>query len=169
MRKKRSFFEQIKTQIEQKWNAPQYHELKLLLEAFDQQNESAADILYFGDSVLQRISRDDKDIKTLSEMVARRLEPVYKTCILAHSAYTPRIFLALSQVFKIMRNCPKLVILPINIRAFSPQWDCRPHWQFEREILALRKFCKSPSHGIPRFIPSDQLPVSRRKISNYAC
>ena len=167
MKKGRSFFKQIKAKVKQKRNAPQYHELKLLLEAFDQQNKRATDILYFGDSVIQRISKYDENIQTLGEMVAKRFEPNYKTCVLAHSAYTPKIFLSLSRVLKITRKRPKLIILPVNIRSLSPQWDCYPSWQFKREILAIWKFRKHPLRKIPRLIPSDQLPINQRKMRNF--
>ena len=167
MKKGKSFFKQIRAQVKQKRNAPQYHELKLLLEAFDQQNERAADILYFGDSVIQRISKYDEDIQTLGEMVAKRFEPIYKTCVIAHSAYTPKIFLSLSRVLKITHKRPKLIILPVNLRSLSPQWDHYPSWQFKREILAIRKFYKNQLRKVPRLIPSDQLPLSHRKISKF--
>jgi hypothetical protein len=96
-------------------------------------------ILYFGDSVVERVSRDDVDTRTLGEMVAERRGR--KSCLaVSHSAYHPGVYLGLLRALGRMRHRPSLLIVPINLRCFSPQWDLRPAYQFAAELRALERY-----------------------------
>lgn len=96
-------------------------------------------VLYFGDSVVERVSRDDVDKRTLGEMVTER-RGRERWLAVAHSAYHPGIYLALLRALQRMRHRPSLLIVPINLRCFSPQWDLRPAYQFADELRALEHY-----------------------------
>jgi hypothetical protein len=44
---------------------------------------------------------------------------------------------------------PRLVILPINMRCFSPQWDLEPQWQFKWELGIINAFLANPQTPVP--------------------
>ena len=104
-------------------------------------------ILVFGDSVMQRVSRSDTDQRNLGEMIAAALggEPL----ALSYSAFHPGIYRHLSRVVAQLPNRPELVILPVNLRCFSPQWDRHPAWQFEKQIATIEEWLSTPDRPIP--------------------
>lgn len=116
-------------------------------------------ILYFGDSVVERVSRDDVDKTPLGQIVANRLRPRYTTFVISHSGYRPGIYLALSRVLESAKKKPSLVILPINMRSFSPQWDWNPDFDFEREITAINRYHRDPEKKMIRLVPTNQISV----------
>lgn len=116
-----------------------YPALAKLAANYDSRLTKGADILYLGDSVVERISWHDTDTRTLDRMVADNLAGKSLLCI-AYAAYHFRVYYHLLEVLRYMRNRPKAVILPINMRCFSPQWDLNPAWQFEEEIRALKAY-----------------------------
>lgn len=48
------------------------------------------------------------------------------------------IYLAYARYIVAKENLPKTVIIPINLRSFSPEWDVRPEYQFEKELTFLQ-------------------------------
>lgn len=105
----------------------------------------APPVLYFGDSVVERISRDDADRRTLGELVVERMGGAEHCTCISHSAYHPAMFAALLRAVQRVQSQPRLVILPVNMRCFSPQWDHRPAYQFTKEISAIERFIADPS------------------------
>ena len=160
-------FKKFYKRLKRKLIPPFYKELAMLVESFDQHAGEAPGILYFGDSVLERVSWNDNDTSTLGEMVSTRLKPNYNVCVISRTAYHPSIFLSLGQVLKITQKRPNLLILPINIRCFSPQWDWEPLWQYDREILAIEKFCNDPFRRIPRLVPSNKLTSTHHMQNKF--
>jgi hypothetical protein len=137
-----------------------YGPLERIVAACQQiENGEGERILYFGDSVVERVSRDDVDKTPLGQIVANRLRPSYTTCVISHSGYRPGIYLALSRVLDSAKKKPSLVILPINIRSFSPQWDWNPDFDFEREIVAINRYHRDPQKKMIRLVPTNQIPV----------
>jgi hypothetical protein len=98
------------------------------------------DVYYLGDSVLERISRYDDDQRRLDEMVRERLLGQFKVGCISHTAYQLRVFYHLIRALEKMRQRPQIVILPINLRSFSPQWHLNPLWQFDQEVKALEHY-----------------------------
>lgn len=86
-----------------------------------QQIEDGERILYSGNSVVERVSRGHADETPLGQFVAKRLRPRYTTGVISHSAHRPGICLAISRTLASAPKKPSLVILPINMRCFSPQ------------------------------------------------
>lgn len=54
---------------------------------------------------------------------------------------------------------PWLVILPINVRCFSPQWDWNPRFDFTREITAINRYHRDPEKKMIRLVPTNKMPV----------
>lgn len=117
-----------------------YPALAKLAANYDSRLTKGANILYLGDSVVGRISWHDTDKRNLDRMVADRLSESKNLLCIAEAAYHFRVYFHLLEVLRCMRNRPGLVILPINMRCFSPQWDLNPAWQFEEEIQALKAY-----------------------------
>ncbi|MBI5928576.1 MAG: hypothetical protein HY862_04665 [Chloroflexi bacterium] len=126
-----------------------YAELQRLFDLFGK-SDKGIQVLYFGDSVIERTAHEDIDKRSLGQMLVDELTGKVKSVYLSHSAYHSQIYyylvLALTQQ---MTMRPQLVILPVNLRSFSPQWDLNPDWQFEEEIKAIQKFLLNPV-AIPR-------------------
>jgi hypothetical protein len=116
-------------------------------------------MVYFGDSVVERVSRDDVDQTSLGQMVANRLRGRYTTHVISYSAYRPEIYLALSRTLASARKKPALILLPINLRSFSPQWDWNPSFDFEREISAINRYNADPEKKMIRMVPTNQIPI----------
>jgi hypothetical protein len=116
-------------------------------------------ILYFGDSVVERVSRNDVDKTPLGQMVANKLRGRYTADIVSYSAYRPQIYWALSRTLAFAKKKPGLIILPINLRSFSPQWDWNPSFDFEREISAINRYNADPQKKMIRLVPTNQIPV----------
>ena len=141
-----------------------YPALAKLAANYDSRWKKGADILYLGDSVVERISWHDTDKRTLDQMVADSLSGGKSLICIAHAAYHFRIYYYLLNILRFTRNKPELVILPINMRCFSPQWDLNPSWQFEEEIRYLK------AYGETRRVPAirnnaDTLAFSQEELN----
>ena len=120
-----------------------YPILSKLQKSYDLPWNIPANILYLGDSVLERTAREDSDTRTVDQMAADLLAGSYSLSCFSRPAYHMKVFYHLLAVLRSMRHQPKMVILPINMRSFSPQWDLNPAWQFEEEIAALKKYSET--------------------------
>jgi hypothetical protein len=106
----------------------------------------APPVVVFGDSVMERVSRDDTDQRPLGEMIAAALPR--RALILSQSAFNPSVYRALAAVLVRAAARPEQVVVPINLRSFSPQWDLHPAWQFGQELAAVENFLRD-SRRIP--------------------
>lgn len=104
-------------------------------------------VLFVGDSVAERISNLDKDKRTLAGMLNNNFSGKDKMLSISHSAYNLRMYDSLLQCFKILKYRPKAVIVPINIRSFSPQWCMEPDWKFEKELDIINSFLSDNIQG----------------------
>jgi hypothetical protein len=131
----------------------------------------------FGDSVMERISKYDQDQRDLGAMLRDRFNKNPATATLAHRAYNMQMFLLLLQALQRMQGRPRMVIVPVNLRSFSPQWFHNPQWQFPREILALNHYLRDPKKNIlsistgadapPSLEEFDSLPVEYDSSNFY--
>jgi hypothetical protein len=124
-----------------------YPELVKLVELFNSGNP-VPDVLYLGDSVVERISHNDFDKRNLGQIVAANLEGKLQVAYISHGAYHMGVFYGLICALEKMRGRPGIVVLPVNIRSFSPQWDLSPSYQFEREIQAIEDYIANPEGAI---------------------
>lgn len=134
-----------------------YPALTLLVQSYGT-TEKAPELLYLGDSVVERVSREDTDKRTLGEMTRDRLQSLLDTVLITHSAYHPRIYYHLCTVLQDLPRRPKILLLPVNMRCFSPQWDLNPEWQFDREIKIIKAYRAAPEDGIAQL--EDYRPAS---------
>ena len=105
------------------------------------QAQSGRSILLFGDSVMQRVSDNDKNRTSLCDMIASELKKQNTSIVpFVGSAYTLTLFATACKALHIFENRPDAIILPINLRSFSPQWMHHPAYQFEDETNAIEKF-----------------------------
>lgn len=95
-------------------------------------------VLVLGDSVHYRVSRDDVDRRTLAEMLAEQsLTSGFDTLCVNYSAYHPSVYTAILRTLARMPQKPHTVVLPINLRCFSPQWHLHPDHAFAEEMSIL--------------------------------
>lgn len=114
-----------------------YPILKTLDDAYAGRSAGPA-LLVLGDSVHYRVSKDDTDRRPLSQMLSDRMqESGLDVLCLNYSAYHPRVYAALLGALSRMPNRPAKVVLPINLRCFSPQWYLQTDHLFAEEICIL--------------------------------
>ena len=126
------------------------------------------DILYFGDCSLFAGIPDDKDKRSIPAML-QALTPAYSIAELSRSAYHMELYLKYCQYIVKQRNHPKLVVIPVNMRSFSPEWDMRPQYQFEREKTILgggpKKYLLLAFDRLLLSMGYDFYSISREKFS----
>ena len=101
---------------------------------FDRYLEQGVDVLYLGDSTLLLPFGEVTTGEILQELLPdRRVGQV------AHPAYGLDLFYDYAVYAERHGGRATTLVLPINLRSFSPAWDMRPAFQFEKEskILAL--------------------------------
>lgn len=104
-----------------------FPELEELKEAIDDE----VDIILFGSSVNRYTAFQDTNKSSIGEMLDLEMVDV-KVKDISHGAYHVEIFYSFLKRILKYEYQPKIV-LPINLRSFSPEWDLRPGYQFTRE------------------------------------
>jgi hypothetical protein len=153
-----------------------YPELQSL-KFFFNSNKSSPKILMFGDSVVERVSKDDSDTRHLGQMVCDELNSWTPARCIAHSAYNPQVYYYLTSALRLMKRKPSLLILPVNMRCFSPQWDLNPGWQFEEEIQVIKEYIANPNNkikpvrwaGAKERISAESMQVFNATQISYPC
>lgn len=107
-----------------------------LLDYYGQDGSNPA-CLYLGDSVAERISQHDVDKRSINQILSDKIDDF--GC-LSHSAYHSGVFYLLSRVIQTFKKKPSTIILPINMRSFSPQWDLYPLFQCTDHIDLIKKY-----------------------------
>ena len=113
------------------------HKVPKEIGRFDRALSRPMDIVYFCDSTNFAYAREDADKRRMSRVLQDRL-PDREVFALDHGAFNMRMYLALCRYMVRRGRKPDLLIVPVNMRSFSPGWDLRPDWQFERELFLLR-------------------------------
>ncbi|MEM7333966.1 MAG: hypothetical protein AAF490_17915 [Chloroflexota bacterium] len=94
-------------------------------------------VIYFGDSSLTNVSPLDENKDPihimLQDSVAQSVGGV------PHSAYHLGLYAEFAHYIAAQETQPDVVIVPINLRSFSPIWDIGPSFQFDKETLYLRE------------------------------
>ena len=95
------------------------------------------DIVYLGDSTLSYPVDQVTTGQILQEML-----PDFTVGEISHPAYNLDLYLHYVQYMTRSVHRPRVVIIPINMRSFSPEWDMRPGYQFEevKRTLTLGLF-----------------------------
>ncbi|MFN2242025.1 MAG: lipase family protein [Anaerolineae bacterium] len=96
------------------------------------------DVIYFGDSTLTYPLGQVTTGEILQEML-----PNATVGQIAHPAYSLDLYLHYVRYIlgsprgRLRPTRPDVIIVPINMRSFSPEWDMRPGYQFEEEKKTL--------------------------------
>jgi len=101
---------------------------------FDRYLAQGVDLVYLGDSTLMLPVGEVTTGEILQELLPdRRVGQV------AHPAYGFELFYDYAAHMDRHGASPQTLVLPVNLRSFSPAWDMRPAYQFqkERRILAM--------------------------------
>ena len=120
-----------------------YPELRRLIENYNR-DLRVPSVLFLGDSVLLRISNHDVNTDTLDKMLSEKLGNKIDVFTVSHTAYHMKVYKSLISALFTTKSKPSLVLLPINLRSFSPQWDFYPSWQFNLEIQVAKKYLSNP-------------------------
>lgn len=107
------------------------------LARLDNYLKTKIDIIYFGESTVYSVGLGDKDKRTTSEML-EEMTPCYSSGSILNAAYQMDIYLEFCRYITRQKQHPSFIIIPINMRSFSPDWDRRQQYQFEIEKIILR-------------------------------
>lgn len=95
------------------------------------------DIIYLGDSTIHHYSKKDSNQDAISDFI-QEMFPTYSIGRVSAAAYHMGLFLEIVKYIIHHEYSPKVIIIPINLRSFSPEWDMKPEYQFEKEKLFLK-------------------------------
>jgi hypothetical protein len=95
------------------------------------------DILYMTDCTDYTLSKRDEDKRSITRML-RDMNPGKRIGNVTHAAYQVDIYLEFCRYILKQKHQPGVIIIPVNMRSFSRQWDRMPHYQFELEKIILR-------------------------------
>ncbi|MCB0208414.1 MAG: hypothetical protein KDJ52_03770 [Anaerolineae bacterium] len=98
----------------------------------DHHLQTGADVIYLGDSTLMYPLGEITTGDILQEVL-----PDHTVGQVAHPAYNAELYRAYAGYLARQDAPPKIVIIPINLHSFSPEWDRRPTYQFESEKAVL--------------------------------
>lgn len=101
-------------------------------------NINQTDIFFYGSSVNWYTDKSDKDKRFISQ-VLDSLQKDNHVYGISDAAYNLEIFRDfLKYIVKNKKSKSKLMIFEINLRSFSPEWNDRPNYQFEKERFILK-------------------------------
>jgi hypothetical protein len=108
------------------------------LKKFEQCLKARPDVILFGDSCNGWVDQEDTDRRAISELLNDRL--VGKTVgRIDGRAYHLELYEAFIDLLIARQAHPELLIIPINLRSFSSEWDARPSYAFEAAKQQLRQ------------------------------
>ena len=101
---------------------------------FDRYLAQGVDVLYLGNSTLILPVGEVTTGEILQELLPER-----QVGQVAHPAYGLDLFYDYAAYMHQHGEAPQSLVVPINLRSFSPAWDKRPAYQFEKErkVLAM--------------------------------
>lgn len=93
------------------------------------------DVLYFGDSSVLYFSNKDKNKSSTADIFQKILGERFKILKLASPAWNSTVFEMYSNYLSKNKILAKTVIVPINLRSFSVDWDLYPAYQFNDDMI----------------------------------
>lgn len=109
----------------------------------------APEVLYFGDSVAHLVSRHDEDRRPLATMVRDALAPTLAMASIVEPAFHAEVYLSLVRALATLQQRPRVVVVPVNLRSFSPEWALNPKWQCNEVLRALEHYLANPAGDVP--------------------
>ena len=108
------------------------------LKKFEQCLKARPDVIFFGDSCNGWVDEQDADRRAISELLNDRL--LGKTVgRIDGGAYHLELYEAFIDLLIAREVHPELLVIPINLRSFSSEWDARPSYAFEAAKQQLRQ------------------------------
>ena len=89
----------------------------------------SADVVLFGDSTNSFAWKADGDKRSIKDFLAELLSK-YKVDAVAQAGYHMPVFAAYSNIMASLTQRPKYIVIPINLRSFSPCWLDNPARSF---------------------------------------
>lgn len=99
--------------------------------------DAGVDVVFLGDSCVVEVAPEDVDLRNLSDMLDDKLSEL-DVVSLANYAFHGELFEGISGALARGKEQPSVVLIPVNLRSFSPSWDLRPEYQFEKMKHILR-------------------------------
>ena len=96
------------------------------------------DIIFFGDSTMRYTGPNDTDQRTIGGMLSGFLGSRFSVSTISSNAYNFGVYEAFSNYICGSSLKPKVVIMPVNLRSFSQEWDTRPEYQFTSEVAQIQ-------------------------------
>lgn len=116
---------------------------------------SDGQVVYLGDSVLTSVGAREEDKRPLHQLLAERLDR--PLVVASHPANAMDTYRAQLAYLARSGARPALVVVPINLRSFSPPWESNPRYDFaltnrmyERPLLSRAAAVFKRSYTSPR-------------------
>lgn len=109
------------------------------ISAYEAVMQQKPDIVLFGSSVEKHRAPKDQDRRTLHEILADSLARPLKVQPISGGAFHLELYEGFIEHILRHYDFSGVLIIPINLRSFSPEWHQRPEYQFEQEKLILRE------------------------------
>ena len=109
-------------------NAPEFMRLAGCL-------ERKGAVIYMGDSTDDAVAASDRDRSSIGQMLAAA-HAERGVCTVSHGAYHMGVYEAYAGYAARSGARPRALVMPVNLRSFSPEWDADPGYRFERERFA---------------------------------
>ncbi|MED3574803.1 hypothetical protein, partial [Cytobacillus praedii] len=98
-----------------------------------------------GDSVMSVLAYQDMNRITLYDMLKNEIEDTSNFTVegFHYPGFHFGVFYTVLQFLVNTEKLPSIIILPINIRSFSPQWNMNPDYQYEKIIQKINSYLDS--------------------------
>lgn len=103
-----------------------------MIKALDQKDYEG---VYFGDSVLYFNIPEERDTRTVVDFLNELGSASALEC--SHGSFSPLVIKDYCRILAQREKKPKFVIVPINLRSFSPEWYLRPMYQFQKDRIKV--------------------------------
>lgn len=131
-------------------------QIKNHMKTFKKRNE----LLILGDSTMiynNDLGKKTSETQPMKDILVNKLSPDYDVEVDSGSAYLPAYYYGIVKLMEVNKTFPKKVLLPINLRSFSPSWEINPkysHWQI---ISVIKEFLDQEYNEQVDFYNCDKL------------
>jgi hypothetical protein len=147
------------------------HKVPSEIKRIDRAVSGNMDIVFFCDSTNFAYSVQDTDRRSISEMLQDKV-PDRQIITIDHGALNMDMYLAFCRYIRRSGGRPNAVILCLNMRSFSPVWDRRPNWQFEKERFLLNHPLLRPFYkplGVFKAISANEISMEQYNATKVYC
>ncbi|MBV8693785.1 MAG: hypothetical protein JOY57_19205 [Actinobacteria bacterium] len=121
------------------------------------------DVVVLGDSSWIWTARQDLDHRDLSAMFDAQLPPAVTRHHIRGGGYHPGLHAVyLQALVDSGRPLPPVVVGPVNVRTFGPQWTYHPDYRFDTALARIRRAARSRH---PRLVWTPVAPPPRSDLT----